>query len=304
MADTRPIPAADRLTGQLYHLPEIVGRLGLSIANAQKALNVDYLDDIKRLLEILKSTWNANPDSARADEYRENLQFLLRALAPSRYQFTETTIDFSADLSETMNLAFSASLGAGFGAIVVNAGLSIGFGYDYRAAARITSVLHVIPADKDMTDKLLSRAEALRADKLNLPPRSEVEATYTNQVSDIMNSLSGGNAPQVKPELPDSPTTNARAAAVRAEADAAQAEQLKDQASAIPDEKKDQRAPLKKKANVAAEDAKAQQAIAQSIKDNQPGDTDADKAEIATSLSRATTGATRAKSAADAIVDH
>jgi hypothetical protein len=47
------LSTADRLTGQLYHLPSIVGKLGISIANAQKALNADYLENIRQLLVMI-----------------------------------------------------------------------------------------------------------------------------------------------------------------------------------------------------------------------------------------------------------
>ena len=41
---------ASKLVKDLSNIPEIVGALGISIAEAQKAFNVDYLDNIERLL--------------------------------------------------------------------------------------------------------------------------------------------------------------------------------------------------------------------------------------------------------------
>ena len=194
LATTAP---ADRLTGQLYHLPAIVGRLGISIATAQKALNVEYLDSLQRLLRLVKDTVGhasvpVDPNSKNdkpEDALAAGVLALVRELAPSRYQFTETTIDFSADLAETLSKTVAGGIGAGFGAIVVNAAFSRGFRYDYRAAARITSVLHAIPASAELRTALLSRAKEIRDDKLGLPGVKEIDATMTNQVGSIINAL-------------------------------------------------------------------------------------------------------------------
>ena len=122
-----PEMSADRLTSQLYHLPAIIGRLGLSVANAQSALNADYTENVKELISIVKEIIPKTKPEARAE-----IESLIKQLAPSRYQFTETTLDFSADLSEAVDVAGSIGLGAGFGAVVINAGVSVGFARDYH----------------------------------------------------------------------------------------------------------------------------------------------------------------------------
>ena len=114
-----PQMSADRLTSQLYHLPAIIGRLGLSVANAQSALNADYTENVKELISIVKEIIPKTKPEARTE-----MESLIKQLAPSRYQFTETTLDFSADLSEAVDVAGSIGLGAGFGAVVINAGVS------------------------------------------------------------------------------------------------------------------------------------------------------------------------------------
>lgn len=200
--------SADRLTRQLYHLPAIIGRLGLSVANAQRALNADYVDSVKELVGVINQL---------APEGGEEIQGLLKQLAPSRYQFTQTTLDFSADLSESMDIAGSVGIGAGFGAVVVNAGLSIGFGRDYRAAARITTILHAIPADQAITGQLLQRADTLFNQGVMLPPRTDVSTATNNHLRDIIQLKSGKNLPRLGPELPLSPLQQAERSAEEAD---------------------------------------------------------------------------------------
>lgn len=197
-------PSMDRLTGQLYHLPFIIGQMGLSIANAQKAFNVDYVENVKKLLAMIKDTIgeaqataeagaaNEEAKAAAAKELEQRLQViktLIEALAPSRYQFTEATIDFSADLAETLDIGAQAGLGFGTAAITVNASFALGYGYDYRAAARITAKLHAIPASPDVSKAMLERAKEIDKDKLAMPDRSKVEADIWNAVADVHKAL-------------------------------------------------------------------------------------------------------------------
>ncbi|WP_193210707.1 hypothetical protein [Luteolibacter marinus] len=200
--------SADRLTSQLYHLPAIIGRLGLSVANAQKALNADYTQNIKELIAVIKDLIPASDPDTRA-----TVESFIRQLAPSRYQFTETTLDFSADLSESLDVAGSIGLGAGFGAVVVNAGLSVGFGRDYRAAARIKTILHAIPADEQSTAMLLSQADKLTSDGVTLPPRTEASTAVNNNLRDIVRMTGGADLPKLAPETPLSPLARIQRAA-------------------------------------------------------------------------------------------
>lgn len=228
------IPAADRLTGQLYHLPEIIGRLGISIANAQKALNADYLENVRQLLVMIAGLIGdeatdppAKPGDPPPASRRAAAEALLKALAPSRYQFTETSIDFSADLSETFSLAGSGGLGAGFGAVVVNASLAVGFARDYRAAARIKSILHAIPANEALTGTFLAQADKMDASKMTLPARSQVDAALYNQLADVREALGGQAVPRLPAE--DAPAAAPRIVAKEAEKATADAKSAKDQ---------------------------------------------------------------------------
>ena len=87
---------------------------------------------------------------------------LFKAIAPSHYQFTETTVEVRADLrvASESELKLGASLG-------INKGIfsaAVNFSYlkrsasDYQAAAALRSVLNAIPADHGLLSDLLARA--------------------------------------------------------------------------------------------------------------------------------------------------
>lgn len=178
--------AMDRLTGQLSHLPEIIGRLGLNIAEAQKEFNADYLVNIKALMELAnEALGNANPgDEVKAVAMME----LLKSIAPSRYQFTEAEIDFRADLAEALDVSGQVGIAVGTPAIAVNAALALGYGYDYRAAAHINAKIQAFPASPDMAKTLIARAKELdNSDDLALP---EKRRAVDNEIKKSMNDIS------------------------------------------------------------------------------------------------------------------
>jgi hypothetical protein len=186
----------DRLTSQLSFLPRIIGNMGREIGEAQKLLNADYVENIARLMQLISEHVAPAVDAAgkEASPEAEDTRLtaiadLLKAVAPARYQFTETTIDFSADLAETKSRTASGAVGVGLSGVTVNAGMTLGFGYDYRSAARITSVLHAREVGAAMTDKLLERATAIRTEKLDLPERSAVEERAWTQTANVIQGM-------------------------------------------------------------------------------------------------------------------
>lgn len=189
-------PVMDRLTGQLYHLPGIIGNLGISVANGQKALNADYLRNIKMIMNLIERTLG-DSDAAPAEKVGL-VKDLLKELAPSRYQFTETTLEFSADLSERKSSQMQGALGGGFAGVTLSVGYARAFGYDYRAAARITTVLHALPADETVFGPLLERAKDIDSTKLALPDKTEIEKETFDGIANITNALSG-SAKEVPP---------------------------------------------------------------------------------------------------------
>ena len=199
MADTTH---ASDLIKDLSNVPNIVGGLGLSIAAAQKAFDVDYLDSIERILALIKIMLGGKKADAQGnpidldDKEKESLaataqviQELLTKLAPSRYQFTETTLNVKLDLAQSLQIGGTVGLGFGVGAISLSAAFTIAYGFDYRAAAECRTVIHAYPADQAVFTALLGRAEKLSDKTLELPPRSAVDKLLFEKSSELLQKL-------------------------------------------------------------------------------------------------------------------
>lgn len=204
---------ASVLVKDLANVPSIVGALGLSIAEAQKAFNLDYLESLERLLAMTKSLLGetkagaaagADPVALDAKEkekleaFKQLVFEMIKSCAPSRYQFTETTLKVRMDLAQSLDVGANVGFGLALGAVAVNAGLSIGFGYDYRAAAECHTVIHAIPADSTAMQTLLSRAKELNDKALELPERSTVDSKVLDQAATIFEKMVGAAPAKVK----------------------------------------------------------------------------------------------------------
>jgi len=199
MADTTH---ASDLIKDLSNVPNIIGGLGLSMAAAQKAFDVDYLDSIERILALIKIMLGGKKADAQGnpidldDKEKESLaataqviQELLTKLAPSRYQFTETTLNVKLDLAQSLQIGGTVGLGFGVGAISLSAAFSIAYSFDYRAAAECRTVIHAYPADQAVFTALLGRADKLSDKALELPPRSAVDKLLFEKSSELLQKL-------------------------------------------------------------------------------------------------------------------
>jgi hypothetical protein len=181
--------AGSRLIRDLQTVPDIVASLGLSIAAAQQALNVDYLDSLERVIGLAKSLLG---DAKLTDEaFRTFIETLIKQLAPSRYQFTETTLAVRLNLSQRFDVSGGIGLGVGAGAVAVNAAFALAYGFDYQAAAECRTVLHAYPADGNVMDKLLGRAKEISDKALTLPEIHPHEQKLIDKTGDIFNSMLG-----------------------------------------------------------------------------------------------------------------
>ncbi len=168
---------ANELLKDLSSVPSIIGALGLSIANAQKAFNLDYLENVEKLIAQAKSLMGStDPSDENFEKFQSVIESLIVALAPSRYQFTETTLTVRMDLAQTFSRSEEIGLGADVGAMAITAAMSSAFGYDYRAAAEVRTVLHAVPADLTVVKSLLSQAAKLNKKALELPAYSKVDS--------------------------------------------------------------------------------------------------------------------------------
>jgi len=183
--------SADRLTSQLVEVADVVGDLGRNIAAAQKLLNKDYIESLKALVRMAAD--HLNSDDAGEDVVQVLLS-LLRSLAPNRSQHTETTIEFSADLAETKQRSSMIGGGATFMMLQVNAATSMGYGREYRAAARITATIHAYP-DAQFASQLLARAVDIEADAPQLPLGTSVDQEIYDGVREVWQALSAAPNP-------------------------------------------------------------------------------------------------------------
>jgi len=181
--------STSQLIQDLSKLPHLVGSLGLSIAEAQKAFNLEYLYALERVIAQAKSLCG---DKTSADgAFNADLKDLILQLLPAKYQYTETELEFSADLAQTMNVAASGGLGVGVGAVSVSASLALAYGYDYRAAARVRTVIHAHPADRAAMTALLGRAKEVSDKALNLPVQHEIDTKIIDTAGKLCEKLTG-----------------------------------------------------------------------------------------------------------------
>lgn len=212
MAD--PKHASD-LIKDLSNVPNIIGGLGISIANAQKLFDVQYLDSIERILAMIKIMLGGKKDDGTgkpidlSDQEAESLtamaqfiQEMLTKLAPSRYQFTETSLAVRLDLAQSLQVGGTVGVGFGVGAISLSAAFTIAYSYDYRAAAECRTVIHAYPADHAVFTALLGRAKELSDKALELPPQSDVDQILFDKNSEILTKLTGITAPLKPKETP------------------------------------------------------------------------------------------------------
>ena len=210
MAEPQVQHASD-LIKDLSNVPNIIGGLGLSIANAQKAFDVNYVESLERILALIKAMLGGQKDDGtgkpvdltaeekdRVTAMAQTIQEMLSKLAPSRYQFTETTLSVRLDLAQSLQIGGTVGLGFGVGAISLSAAFTIGYSYDYRAAAECRTVIHAYPMDPAVFTALLGRAEKLDARALELPPRSAVDKALFEKSSALLEKLAGVKAAPVK----------------------------------------------------------------------------------------------------------
>ncbi len=201
---------SSKIISDLTHLPNIIAALGLGIAQAQAKMDLDYLQSLERLVVMAKSLLGGQKASGggnvtTSEEEQRNLaQFqsvikdFLTVLAPTRYQFTETTLTVKLELAQHLDVSGSAGLSAGIGAVAINASLAIGYGSDYRGAAECKTVLHAVPTDANTLRTLLDRANQLGTKELSMPQRHQADAAVQSQASTVFEKMVGYTPASVK----------------------------------------------------------------------------------------------------------
>jgi hypothetical protein len=155
MADTER-QKLDKLYGGLQTLPKLIGDLAMSVARAQTALDQNYIESLAAFAKIVKQATGDGTNGAG------DFVNIFKAVAPSRYQFTETVIEVRADLqvASVSQTELAAEVGIKKSEIFA---ATVNFSYlkrtasDYQAAAVIRTVLNAIPAEPGLLETLLTR---------------------------------------------------------------------------------------------------------------------------------------------------
>ena len=154
----------EQFYSQLQTLPRLISDLALSVAEAQRRMDHNYLNELTAFGKIVSDLLShASPPGNHAAEFIN----LFKAIGPSRYQFTETIVEVRADLE--MTTATGTDLGVQVGiktpvfAVAVNAAYTKRSAYDYRASALIRTQLNAIPSNPDVIQTLLDRRTVYNA---------------------------------------------------------------------------------------------------------------------------------------------
>ena len=136
-------------------LPKLISDLALSVAEAQRRLDQNYIESLTAMAGIFSLLSKGN--KAAMDQFSA----MFKAMGPSRYQFTETVVEVHADLQ--MSTMSQTQIGAKVGfsapvAVAINASYTRRSAYDARAAATIRTVLNAVPSDSALMGPLLQRA--------------------------------------------------------------------------------------------------------------------------------------------------
>ena len=156
----------------LQTLPKLISDLALSVSEAQRRMDVTYMNDLTAFLKIISSMYPALPAAGAGGAPgaeggagaivppSDQLIALFKTMMPSRYQFTETIVEVRADLQMTTGSDFTGSLGINVpAAVTVNASYTKRTAADYQAAALIRTVLNAVPADPELMQSLLTAAQ-------------------------------------------------------------------------------------------------------------------------------------------------
>lgn len=189
-----------KLTQDLNSVAGIVGALGLSIADAQREMNRDYLEALERLVAVAASLTHKDKKKkadgtgeALTAADREFIKEFLSKFAPTRYQYTRTELSVRMDLAQTKSIAGSAGVGGSIGAVAVNASLALAYGSEYQAAAECRTVIDAISPTDDLAffQRLSEQATKVGASPLPMPARAEVDEKTIATAESIIDRLLG-----------------------------------------------------------------------------------------------------------------
>jgi hypothetical protein len=151
----------DDFYNNLQTLPKLISDLALSVSEAQRRMDINYIQDLTAFLKLISSFYKA--EGGQPPPQPDQLLSLFKAMMPSRYQFTETVVEVRADLQMTTGTQFTGGGSLGINvpvAVTVNASYTKRSATDHRASALIRTVLNAVPADPGVMQSLLTAAAA------------------------------------------------------------------------------------------------------------------------------------------------
>jgi hypothetical protein len=194
----------DDFYDNLQTLPKLISDLALSVSEAQRRMDVSYMNDLTAFLKIVASMYAPGGGAGGAGATAggqgggtalptDQLMALFRTMMPSRYQFTETVVEVRADLQMTTGSEMKGTLGINVpSAVTVNASYTKRTATDYQAAALIRTVLNSVPADPAVMQGLLTAAQ--QAPAAALPTDTRYKA-----LSDAFSGFNAAATPTTTP---------------------------------------------------------------------------------------------------------
>jgi hypothetical protein len=185
-------------------LPKLISDLALSVAEAQRRLDQNYIEGLTAMAGIFANLSKTDPSKV------SDFGTFFKSMGPSRYQFTETVLEVRADLQMTSMSQTQVGASVGFSApvaVAVNASYTRRSGYDARAAATIRTVLNAIPSDPALMGQLLARGGS--PPSATLPDGSSYKSLWESfgQFIQAAPGLPGASSPPASPlESPAEPT--------------------------------------------------------------------------------------------------
>src|SRR5262245_577151 len=171
-------------------IPKLVSDLALSIAVAQQRMDVAYLRSLREIAELAKPLLK---DDAKVTEFIT----MFKAIAPARYQFTETIVEVRADMQLSTGQQFTIGVTAPF-AVAVNASYTRRTASDYRASALIRTVIQAVSADPGTMQSLLNAAK--EAPGTVLPKEmSDAQKAIQDALMELGKATEGGTFGDKKP---------------------------------------------------------------------------------------------------------
>lgn len=152
----------DDFYNNLQTLPKLISDLALSVAEAQRRMDVNYMNDLTAFMKIVSSMYHGESGAGPVTPPTDQVIALFKTMMPSRYQFTETVVEVRADLQMTTGSEFTAGGSLGINvpvAVTVNASYTKRTATDYQASALVRTVINAVPADPGVTQSLLTAAQ-------------------------------------------------------------------------------------------------------------------------------------------------